>query len=356
MIRSTVNTAALTQSLTTDYVGNIIYEINALKRILVDGGYYESGNYYFYINDHLGNNRIVTDAAAAVVQSTQYYPFGASFADASGTSTQPYKYNGKELDTKNGLNLYDYSARYYESAIGRFTTVDPHAENYYSISPYAYVKNNPINAIDPDGKLVIFINGMHNRQSTKDPLVQPKYWITAGEFDLKVMRHLNDFNHLYYDGSSGGFDGSVFNLSAGYRYKKGYEMGLKEAVRILRSLGPKETIKFITHSMGGAYAKGFIKALQEYMLENGYDPSIIEFEADFAPYQPKDQQAVDGVKTYQFSHSEDWVAGNDEMQGAEYKDTSSDKDQGHRIGTFLDQIMNLPAGNYKVVNGEIVKK
>ena len=108
MIGSTVNPAALTQSLSTDYVGNIIYENNALKRILVDGGYYESGNYYFYINDHLGNNRIVTDAAAAVVQSTQYYPFGASFADASGTSTQPYKYNGKELDTKNGLNLYDY--------------------------------------------------------------------------------------------------------------------------------------------------------------------------------------------------------------------------------------------------------
>ncbi len=151
VIRSTVNTAALTQSLTTDYVGNIIYEINALKRILVDGGYYESGNYYFYINDHLGNNRIVTDAAAAVVQSTQYYPFGASFADASGTSTQPYKYNGKELDQMHGLNLYDYSARYYESAIGRFTTVDPLAEKYYSISPYVYCSNNPILRIDPNG-------------------------------------------------------------------------------------------------------------------------------------------------------------------------------------------------------------
>ena len=108
VIGSTVNTAALTHSLTTDYVGNIIYENGTLKRILVNGGYYESGNYYFYINDHLGNNRIVTDAAAAVVQSTQYYPFGASFADASGTSTQPYKYNGKELDQMHGLNLYDY--------------------------------------------------------------------------------------------------------------------------------------------------------------------------------------------------------------------------------------------------------
>ena len=82
--------------------------IKVIKRILVYGGYSESGNYYFYINDHPGNNRIVTDAAAAVVQSTQYYPFGASFADASGTSTQPYKYNDKELDQLLRLNIYDY--------------------------------------------------------------------------------------------------------------------------------------------------------------------------------------------------------------------------------------------------------
>ncbi|MFT4222013.1 MAG: hypothetical protein QM631_03510, partial [Dysgonomonas sp.] len=49
VIGSTINTAALTQSQTSDYVGNVIYENNTLKRILVDGGYYESGNYYFYI-------------------------------------------------------------------------------------------------------------------------------------------------------------------------------------------------------------------------------------------------------------------------------------------------------------------
>ena len=173
VIGSTVNTAALTHSLTTDYVGNIIYENGTLKRILVNGGYYESGNYYFYINDHLGNNRIVTDAAAAVVQSTQYYPFGASFADASGTSTQPYKYNGKELDTRNGLNLYDYSARYYESAIGRFTTVDPMAEMYYSISPYAYCANNPIKFIDPTG-MVIDSLSLDDWNSQKDKIISTR--------------------------------------------------------------------------------------------------------------------------------------------------------------------------------------
>ena len=64
---------------------------------------------------------------------------------------QPYKYNGKELDQELGLNTYDYSARYFDPALPRFTTVDPHAENYYSWSPYAYCANNPVKFIDPTG-------------------------------------------------------------------------------------------------------------------------------------------------------------------------------------------------------------
>jgi RHS repeat-associated protein len=118
---------------------------------LVDGGYYESGNYYFYINDHLGNNRIVANAAASVVQSTQYYPFGMPFADAAGQNVQPYKYNNKELDGRNGLNMYDNLARLYDPVIPNTPTVDPLAEKYYSWSPYAWVGNNPMKVIDPTG-------------------------------------------------------------------------------------------------------------------------------------------------------------------------------------------------------------
>ena len=72
----------------------------------------------------------------------------------STSNTQPYKYNGKEYDSKKGLNWYDYGARHYDAGLGRFTTVDPSAENYFNTSLYAYCGNNPINRIDLDGLLL----------------------------------------------------------------------------------------------------------------------------------------------------------------------------------------------------------
>ncbi|MFT3995751.1 MAG: RHS repeat-associated core domain-containing protein, partial [Dysgonamonadaceae bacterium] len=53
-----------------------------------------------------------------------------------------------------GLNLYDFSARMQDPAIGRFTTMDPLAEKYYDWSPYAYCAGNPVNVIDPTGMVI----------------------------------------------------------------------------------------------------------------------------------------------------------------------------------------------------------
>ena len=50
-----------------------------------------------------------------------------------------------------GLDLFDYGARHYDAAIGRWWGVDALAEKYYSISPYAYVANNPVNYVDANG-------------------------------------------------------------------------------------------------------------------------------------------------------------------------------------------------------------
>ncbi|MDD2244666.1 MAG: hypothetical protein PHR13_08675 [Dysgonamonadaceae bacterium] len=64
------------------------------------------------------------------------------FGESTNVETQPYKYNGKEFDGMYGLNLFDYGARHYDAAIGRWMNMDPLSEEYYNISPYAYVGNN----------------------------------------------------------------------------------------------------------------------------------------------------------------------------------------------------------------------
>lgn len=80
--------------------------------------------------------------------------FRMTFAKSTDPDTQPYKYNGKELDRKLGLNLYDYFARQMDNAVPRFTSVDPMAEKYYSISPYVYVANNSLKYIDPTSRKI----------------------------------------------------------------------------------------------------------------------------------------------------------------------------------------------------------
>lgn len=107
--------------------------------------------YYLYVKDHLGNVRFVAQTNGTVKQTYQYYPFGKRWDDMGETFKQPYLYNGKEFDEMRDLNWYDYGARMYEPALGRFMTMDPMAEKYYNVSPYAYCNNNPINYYDPTG-------------------------------------------------------------------------------------------------------------------------------------------------------------------------------------------------------------
>ena len=143
---------------TTDYCGNVVYENGVQKLLLTDEGYVtlSDGKYHYYLKDHQGNNRVVINQSGTVEETNHYYPFGGVFA--SSGNVQPYKYNGKELDAKKGLNWYDYGARHYDAALGRFTTNDRFAEKYHSMSPYQYGANNPVKNVDVNGDSIVVLN------------------------------------------------------------------------------------------------------------------------------------------------------------------------------------------------------
>ncbi len=119
-----------------------------------------SWQYEYYLKDHLGNTRVIfTDSddngEPEIIQEADYYPFGMRH-DRVTTATNHYLYNGKELNEDLGLDWYDYGARWLDVETGRWSTIDPLAENYASMSPFNYVANNPITNIDPDGMRTIF--------------------------------------------------------------------------------------------------------------------------------------------------------------------------------------------------------
>ena len=79
-------------------------------------------------------------------------PYGEHLGgNVSNVETNDYLYGGKELQQRFGVNLYDSGARF-QSNTGAFTSPDPLAEKYYSISPYAYCAGNPVNLVDPEGE------------------------------------------------------------------------------------------------------------------------------------------------------------------------------------------------------------
>ena len=131
------------------------YRINFRLR---DYGY-AGADQTFYLD-----NVIIRNTALALIEENNYYPFGLKHqgynsvvsSNANAVATK-FKYNGKELqdDDVNGnkLNLYDYGARMYDPALGRFHSVDPLAHKRSWVSPYNFVQNNPISRVDPTGAL-----------------------------------------------------------------------------------------------------------------------------------------------------------------------------------------------------------
>ena len=158
---------------TTDYAGNYMYKNGTLQFFNHPEGYVENNagtyKYHYQYKDHLGNIRLsyfnngtATSPILVISEENNYYPFGLrhkGYNDApngyGNSAAKMFKFGGKEYQEEEfgGKNLdwYDFHARNYNAALGRWMNVDPLAENFYGWSPYNYTYNNPLNFIDPTG-------------------------------------------------------------------------------------------------------------------------------------------------------------------------------------------------------------
>jgi RHS repeat-associated protein len=139
----------------------------------------------YWHTDHLGNVRLafsdvnnngrieIEDDPATqeddteIIQENHYYPFGMNQLGPWYETVAPsnkYQYNGKELNEELGLDWYDYGARWYDGAIGRFTSVDPLADKYVWLTPYNYAENEPVGSIDLWGLQRVKIDGNYLRK------------------------------------------------------------------------------------------------------------------------------------------------------------------------------------------------
>lgn len=162
MIRKQVYTAG-TLTVTREYVGGYEYVNNTLSFMGTAEGRAKpvtgqtAWRYELDFKDHLGNVRAtiadlngdgIFNYPTELIQADDYYPFGTRIPRLKPADANNYTFNGKEANEEFGLNWYHYGARFYDPAVGRWSSVDPLDEFH---SPYCYVGNDPVNFNDPDG-------------------------------------------------------------------------------------------------------------------------------------------------------------------------------------------------------------
>ena len=222
-------------------------QTRAVSRSFKDPDNYENLQ-FFYHPDHLGSSSFITNLEGEVVQHIEYVPFGEVFIEErNNVWNTPYLFNAKEFDEETGL--YYYGARYYDSRLVVWISVDPisnynptNEENYldgehnsgiynnFNLNPYGYCYQNPVKLIDPNGKQVDAIDFVPFLGSGRD-----------------IYRGFRDGDVLTGAIGVGGLVADIFTLGSGSvvtgTVKAGVKAGVKTGVKTTVKTGVKSTVK-----------------------------------------------------------------------------------------------------------------
>ena len=286
------------------------------------------GQTNYELKNHLGNVlATVSDAKRSVLTGndvsykselksySDYYPFGMQMPGRKfNGGDYKYGFNGMENDNevKGNGNSVDFEARMYDPRLGRWQAMDPLAAKFSSHSPYNFVLNTPLNAIDPDGRDVIFVNGWRMFKSDESDKgisneeqneARDNYWnnVNAG-FTNMISEYFNDFNQIFLNGSDG--DGSF----ARNRITEGKYMARQLVESGILELDPNTPVTLVGHSQGNAYAAGMAEEIMNLADEKGIkvDVNMVML----AVHQPKDISVSSDINAIQFTYNNDnsrWV-------------------------------------------------
>ena len=186
---------------------------------------------YYYHPDHLGTSTFLTDANGVAYQFFLNLPFGETMAEQYPNSyyKTPFKFSGKEMDEQTGLHYF--GARYYDSQVSIWLSVDPLAESYPNFNPYNYTMQNPINLVDPTGM------SPEGSYGGGDP--PKKGWfqqLCDGLSSLFGSGMVHDANKLA--ASKGQDEQTADKLALHSRLAEGTTQSLEEGVQVIRDYVP----------------------------------------------------------------------------------------------------------------------
>lgn len=168
--------------------------------------------------------------------------------------------------------MYYYGARYYEPRLSLWMSTDPMQEKYPQHTSYLFVGSNPVNAIDPDGNKIVFINGKIGGGS---PKAGASYWNgNNSDFVKGAKSFFHDDKVAFTDADYGYLSTAKGRETSGYEYAKAH---YKQWVSDMK---PDEAFNLVSHSMGGAFSKGIEKYLKEMGRKVEYNLMINTYQVD----------------------------------------------------------------------------
>ena len=251
--------ALFSKSVTIPKVEQVVSEDTeegGITRYVYGGGLVasvKSGEINYYHSDRIGSNRLVSDSSGDIEKEFKSLPFGQEIKNEGVR----YAFaTGKELDES---DLHYFGARYYDSDLGRFTSVDPIAGN----NPYAYVANNPLMFVDPDGRKIV-VTDFHGDYTKDEVLLAAVMFAetdpsSASDLEIKSVgiTALNRMNNGMMAGTGSDMERTL---------QKGYgSLGKENFNLITGNYKDEDYVGWTVRGPGGEKIKQTMKSYKSYV-------------------------------------------------------------------------------------------